>query len=156
MQFNSFKSGGIIYKITDTEFVGKGDGIPKRELWLEVPTQKGMSDKTQIFKFEVLYEETASLDFYTEGNWADVVFTITGREWSPPNEPNTKKLFNSLRIIDIKEAPNPFDAGKDIRNKPEDLSNTIVSELGDQVKDWVNETPKRDTMFEPQEGDLPF
>ena len=158
MQFNSFRSGGVIYRITDTELVGK-NSMPKREVWLEVPTQKGMDTKTQIFKFEVLFEETSSLDFFNVGSWVDVVFTIQGRIWEPPKEPGVKKLFNSLRIIDMKVGPNPFQEGKDIKNKPEDLSNTIVSELADNVKDWANEEPKQDTLWDKTDtnaDDLPF
>ena len=152
MQFNSFKTGGVIYKITDVEFVGKNN-IQKREAWVEIPTQKGMDTKTQIFKFEVMFEEVNSLDAYTEGSWVDIVFTIQGRRWSPPDEPGVEKLFNSLKIIDMREGPNPFKEGKDIKNKPEDLSHTIVSELADRVKDWANEPPNRDTLFD-ENGDI--
>lgn len=160
MQFNSFKSGGVIYKICDTQFVGKNKDIPKREIWVEVPTQKGMDSKTQLFKFEVMYEEASSLDYFNESDWVDVVFTIEGRIWEPKDEPGKKVLFQTLRPIDMKVAPNPFKGGKDLRNTPDDLSNTIVSELGDQVKDWANEAPRRDTLFNPPSGDdddsLPF
>ena len=154
MQFNSFKTGGIIHTITDTEFImGKKGEFQKRELWLEVPTQKGMDTKTQIFKFEVVFEETGSLDYYTEGHWADVVFTITGREWTDTKPPYKKKLFNTLKIIDIKEGPNPFEEGEDLRHTPDDLSNTITSSQGHKVKDWDNEEPKPDTL--PFDGDAP-
>ena len=53
----------------------------------------------------------------------------------------------------MKEGPNPFDKGEDIQNKPEDLSNTIVSELGDRVKDYANEPAQQDTLFD-KDGNL--
>ncbi len=155
MQMNSFKTGGIVYKICDTVFIqGKNGEFQKREIWIETPTQNGMSQDTELFKFEVLFEETGSLDNYTEGKWVDVVFVIKGREWT--DKEGNKHLFNSLKPLDIKHGPNPFEDGKDLKNTPDDLSNTIVSELGDKVKDWANETPKRDTRFDQQEDDLPF
>jgi len=164
MQFNSFKTGGIIHTITETEFIkGKNGDFAKRELWLEVPTQSGMDNKTQIFKFEVLFDEAASLDYYEAGQWVDVVFTIKGRLWKDKTKPDAvEKLFNSNSIIDMKKGPNPFDKGKDLRHTPDDLSNTIVSELGDKVKDWVNEDNKQDTLFDedgnlkPEQDSLPF
>jgi hypothetical protein len=166
MQFNSFKTGGVIYKITDTELVGHKKS-PKRELWVEVPTQSGMSENTTIFLFEVMFEETNSLDFFKEGEWVDIVKKERHRVWTPPRKQDENgesfqprdKLFNSKQILDVRKAPNPFEEGKDLRNTPDDLSNTIVSELGDQVKDWVNEKPKQDTLFDPPSGDddqLPF
>ena len=157
MQFNSFKTGGVIHTITETEFIkGKSGDFPKRELWLEVPTQSGMDSKTQLFKFEVLFDEAGSLDYYNTGEWVDVVFTIKGREWKDPST-QKKKLFNSNSIIDMKKGPNPFESGKDLRHTPDDLSNTIVSELGDNVKDWINENSKSDVLPTiPFDNDLPF
>ena len=148
MQFNSFKTGGIVFKICETQFIpGKKGEFQKREIWVEIPTQNSMDTNTEIFVFETIFDETGMLDNYTEGKWVDIVFRVSSRRWTDPKT-NKEKVFNSFKLIDMKHAPNPFDKGKDLRHTPDDLSNTIVSELGDKVKDWINEAPKRDTMFD--------
>jgi len=159
IQLNTFKTGGVIYKITKTKLVGKKSDFPKRELWVEVPTQLGVNQKSTLFKFEVIGEETGSLDWYNESEWVDIVFKVDTRKWNSPEGEDV--LFLSLKIIDMKKGPNPFSEGKDMKNKPEDLSNTLVSELGDKVKDWANEEADHnlDDMFKPSGGDdtgLPF
>ena len=162
MQFNSFKTGGVVYKVCETEFIqGKKGEFQKREIWIEIPTQSGMDSNTEILVFETIFDETAMLDNYTEGKWVDIVFRIASRKWTNP-ETQKEKVFNSFKLIDMKHGPNPFEEGKDLQNKPDDLSNTIVSELGDKVKDWQNETEKRDTLFDdngdlkPEVDSLPF
>lgn len=159
MQMNTYKAGGIIFKIYDKEFVGKKANVEKREIIIEVPTENSMAQGTELYKLETLFEETSALDNFAEGQWVDFVFRVTGRSWYPKDEPTKLVVFTGLRLIDMRKAPSPFDEGKDIKNKPEDLSNTIVSDLADKVKDWGNE-PKQTDIFEQQKGDefndLPF
>ena len=152
MQYNSFRTGGIVFRVCDTEFIqGQKGEFQKREIWIEVPTQAGMDNNTEILVFETIFEETSMLDAYTEGSWVDIVFKITSRRWTSPE--GKEKCFNSYKLLDMKEGPNPFDKGEDIQNKPEDLSNTIVSELGDRVKDYANEPAQQDTLFD-KDGNL--
>lgn len=158
VQLNTFRLGGIIFKITDIEYVGKKKDFPKRELWLEVPTQMGVDQKSTMVKFESVGDDTASLDFFKPAQWVDMVWRFDGRLWKSPE--GKEVLFNSCKIIDMKVGPNPFEEGKELENKPEDLSNTLVSELGHQVKDWVNEKGVGDVNdklpFEEVDDDLPF
>ena len=157
MQYNSFRTGGVVYKVCETQFIqGKKGEFQKREIWIEVPTQSGMDHDTEILVYETIFDETAMLDNYTEVKWVDIVFKIASRKWTNPDT-GVEKVFNSFKLIDMKHGPNPFDEGKDNQNKPEDLSNTIVSELGDRVKDWVNEDAQKD-ILDPNKhpDDLPF
>jgi len=161
MQYNSFRVGGVVYKVCETEFIqGKKGEFQKREIWVEVPEQSGMDQNTVMFVFETIFDETAMLDNFTEGKWVDIVWKVTSREWTSPD--GKQKCFNSKKLLDMKHGPNPFDKGEDIQNKPEDLSNTIVSAQGDEVKDWANEKPTQDTLFDKDgnlkedDDDLPF
>ena len=151
IQYNTFKTGGVIYKITDVIFVGKNKDFPKRELWLEVPTTRGVDQRTELFKFEVVGDDAGSLDYMHETAWVDMVFKIEGRIWKNPE--GKEILFTSLKIIDAKEGPNPFDEKKELMNTPDDLSNTISSSEGDQVKDWNNPQAVVDVN---QGASLPF
>ena len=98
-----------MYKICDIQEISGMKGIfQKRELWVEIPTTRSMAQRTEIYKFETIFEEVTMLDEYTEGKWVDIVFTITGRKWKDPNT-SEEKVFNSLKLINLQEGPNPFD-----------------------------------------------
>ena len=144
IQLNTFRCGGVVYKITDVEYVGKNKDFPKKSMWLEVPTTYGVNQKTELFGFEVVGDDVSSLDRFSEGSWLDVVFKIEGRTWKNPQ--GKEVLFTSLKIIDAKEGKNPFDEGKEIKSKPADLSNTVLSDTGDFVKDWANEVGTADVL----------
>ena len=158
MQFNSYKAGGILYKVTEEVYVGEKKW-PKREIWIEVPTEASMSQGTEIYAFELFGDECSGTEWLEPGAWYDFVFRIAGKIFKPKARPTEEAVFPKLKIIDIKKGPNPFEKGKDIKNRPEDLSNTIVSELAAEVKDWANEPAQAD-IFKTKVGDdydeLPF
>ena len=158
MQFNSYKCGGVLYKVTDEVQVGE-KLWPKREIWLEVPTENSMDQGTEIYAFELFGEECSGTEWLEEGAWYDVVFRIKGKIFKSKKEPGKESVFPKLKILDIKKSKNPFEEGKDIQNTTDDLSNTIVSELAGQVKDWGNEKAQQDIFKQNDgaaDGDLPF
>ncbi len=158
MQFNTFRSGGIVHTITDIEHVGKALW-PKREIWIEIPTQPSTHDqKSEVIPYELFGDECAMADRFSPGDWVDFIFRLTSRLWSPKDDPSKKKCFLTLKLIDMKIGPNPFEEKKDIKNTPEDLSNSIVSDLADKVKDYANEESVKDVNdpFAEQPDDLPF
>ena len=160
MQYNTNKAGGVVYKVGEIFMVGKeGKQFPKREIWVEVPSIRSMSQKTDLFKIETIFEETAMLDDFPEGCWVDFIYTLRGRKFT--NKKTGKEdVFNSIKLIDMKRGPNPFDKGEEIDNSIDGISSSITSSNPDGPKDWANEPLKQDTLFSKQEGDefndLPF
>ena len=160
----TFKTMGTIYEVAPTEFTAKG--YPKRYILLEIPTAMGESQNTVIRKYVTFGDECASLDFYKESDFVELMFKLDSFEWK-------KKTFNeetgeeevelvhlqSDKIVDIHKRDNPFKTGEKIADKPDDLSPDIVGELATKVKDYVNE-PQQGDIFEQQKGDkfddLPF
>jgi len=153
MNLTSYKIAGTIYRIDETEFTKKG--YPKRFLFVEVPTTYGDHQRSEILKFLVMGDETASIDFYEEGQFVEILFKLEGRFWTPPDEPDKKIHLSSLRIVDIHKRDNPFKGGEKISESPDDNSPDHLAELATNVKDWTQKQDSKDP-FEPQDGDLPF
>jgi len=131
MNLNNYRSAGVIYKISDTEMVGKKKDFPKRMLFLEVPTTNSMDKKTtEILKFTVVGPECGSLDYYEENTWVSVVFRIAGRFWRPPDDPEKEVHFMNLEVVDISREPNPFEHNQEPESPSADeLSPDIFNEF---------------------------
>ena len=159
MNLVTYKSMGTIYKILPTEFTAKG--FPKRAMLLEIPVLNAGTQSSTVIKFMVLGDETASLDYYNPGDFVEILFKLDGFFWKMP-ETGEKIHLQSLKIVDIHKRHNPFKTGEEIKDKPDDLSPDAVAELATNVKDYINEPHKRDTLFDDDgnfnnDGDgLPF
>lgn len=152
--FTSYKTMGTIYRIEETKFTAKG--YPKRELILEIPKSVGMNAKTVLCKFLVLGDECGSLDYFEEGAFVELMFSLDGFEWTKP-ETGEKIVLDSKKIIDIHKRENPFLTGEKIDDRPDALSPSPVADLAKNVRDYANEESRQDTLFDPPEGDgLPF
>ena len=153
----TYKTMGTIYQIDETQFTGKG--FQKRALLLEIPSSVGDTQKTTIIKFMVLGEEAGSLDFFNPGDFVELMFKLDGFFWKKP-ETGEKIHLQSLKIIDIHKRDNPFKTGEKIASRPDDLSPTPVAELATNVRDYLNETEQRDTLFDDdgnlRHDELPF
>ena len=153
LSLTSFKTMGVVYKVPDTTHTKKG--YPKREIWIEIPTTTmSQKQKTIIVPFLVLGDECGSLDFYTEGEFLEVLFALDSFMWTDPTTGNVKPLL-SLKIIDLHRRENPFETKEDIDDSPDALSPDIVAELATNVKDYSREVDK-ELPFDNNEDDLPF
>jgi len=154
LNLGTYKTMGVIYEVAPTEFTAKG--YPKRFILLEIPLTAGMDQKTTVIKFVTLGDECASLDHYNPGEFVELMFKLDGFFWDKPatEDEEAKKIhLQSLKIIDISKRDNPFETKEAIDDSPNALSPDIVGELATNVKDYVNEPPKRDTMFD-EDGNL--
>jgi hypothetical protein len=158
INFNSYKCAGVIYQIDEIEYTKKSNW-PKRYFYLEVPTASGDNQKSEIFRFLVMGDEAASLNYYNEGDWVEVMFKIEGRFWTPPDEKDKSVYLGSLRPIDIHKGENPYERNKkDYKQNPDEASPDHLAELAKNVYDLANQ-PREPSLFDPPTGDdddLPF
>jgi hypothetical protein len=116
---NFFKIEGKVHVIFPTNQVS--DKFKKREFVLL--TERDYNEKTYTEKitFQVLQEKVDRLDTLQIGDEVEVGFSVSGREWAPPAEPEKVKYFNSLNAIVINHV-------KKVNTEPEATSNTIVDQ----------------------------
>ena len=128
---NNYRAAGVIYKISETEMVGKNKDFPKRFILLEIPTLNRMDNQTtEILKFTVIGEQCGSLDWYESGEWVSILFKLTGRFWKPKDEPDKEVHFQNLEIIDIAREQNPFEMNQEPESSSaEEISPDLFEEL---------------------------
>ena len=154
LNLGTYKTMGVIYEVAPTEFTAKG--YPKRFILLEIPLTTGMDQKTTVIKFVTLGDECASLDYYNEGDFVELMFKLDGFFWNKPEtaDEEAKKIhLQSLKIVDIQKRSNPFETKEAIDDSPDALSPDVVSELASNVKDYANEPAQQDTLFD-KDGNL--
>jgi len=163
LNLGTYKTMGVIYEVAPTEFTAKG--YPKRFILLEIPLTAGTEQKTTVIKFVTLGDECASLDYYNPGDFVELMFKLDGFFWNKPasDDEEAKKIhLQSLKIVDIHKRDNPFETKEAVADKPDDLSPDVVGKLATKVRDYANETPQKDTLFDddgnlkPEADSLPF
>ena len=155
LNLNSYKTCGFVYKIGPPDATKKG--YPKRDFVLEVPTSPNNRDKTTFMKFTVLGDACGSLDFYEVGTFLEVLFSVEGFWWQPPEEDREKVLLQSLKPIDMHKRDNPFETKEKVLDSPNDLSPDPIVELTKNVRDYSREPEKAELPFDQDNyDDLPF
>jgi len=154
----TYKTMGTIFEVAPTEFTAKG--YPKRYILLEIPKSMGDSQDTVIRKYVTFGDDCASLDYYNEGDFVELMFALdsfewTKEEWSEEEKKMVKKKIHlqSDKIVDIHKRDNPFKTGEKVADHPDDLSPDIVAELATKVRDYNND-PLQSDMFKQKEGNL--
>lgn len=149
----TYKTMGTVYRVGEVEYTQKG--YAKCEVLIEIPYTLGSKQKTDIIKFKVFGDDAKYMDQYKGGDFVEIMFRLNGYMWKPPDKDEEINL-TSLRIVDIHKRDNPFETKEIVFDGPDNLSPDPVVDMAKKVKDWVNEKPKEDVLFDENNDDLPF
>lgn len=113
---NSFNVEGRIYLIQETKVFS--EKFQKRSFVLELTSQWNGQMYSELVTFEATQKGVEMLDYVSVGDTVQVDFVLNGREWAPPDKPEDKKYFNTLKALHVKkitqQQPQPQQTPQDI------------------------------------------